>query len=534
MAIKTKDSLQSRDKYFLGFIFGLAIIVYGIFIYRTVFSVNGETYFTLVDDAMISMRYAKNLANGYGFVWNIGEPPIQGFTNMGWTFYMALLHFLPISASKISLLVMATSGVLLLGIAFLVFKISKIIDPLMNNAPYIAATVTAFYYPLVFWSLRGMEVGIITFLVYLSVLLAIDSSQTIGRQRFLLLGLVMLLALVVRFDAILQVTLVLMFVLFSNRPRLKSHQISPILFLYIGGIIAICLFQYLYFGSIFPNSYYLKVVGVSLQERLTVGIQVFIKYALKDFLLLLLTIIVGLFFYRDLRNKESFLLLALFFIQCAYSLYVGGDYAEPLKAPQVNAANRFIAQGMPSLIILFSIVIDRFLHKLRSRSGFLSRQINGISKLLIIGVSIGTLLVMSGIPWFAWINHNAPLLDADIWRTKLGVHIMKGTADDATIAAHAAGQISYYSNRRTLDLLGKSDPIVAHGPPSTSFRPGHNKWNYEYSIMTLKPDLIADEWGELKIFLSNQPEYYRLENGIWVRKDSTLLNIDELAKDYRK
>jgi hypothetical protein len=39
-------------------------------IYRTSFVVEGERYFSLFDDAMISRRYASHLAGGHGLVWN--------------------------------------------------------------------------------------------------------------------------------------------------------------------------------------------------------------------------------------------------------------------------------------------------------------------------------------------------------------------------------------------------------------------------------------------------------------------------------
>ena len=42
--------------------------------------------------------------------------------------------------------------------------------------------------------------------------------------------------------------------------------------------------------------------------------------------------------YKDFRRPETLLLAALFAGQCAYSVWVGGDYAEV----EVNAANRFI------------------------------------------------------------------------------------------------------------------------------------------------------------------------------------------------
>ncbi len=71
------------------------------------------------------------------------------------------------------------------------------------------------------------------------------------------------------------------------------------------------------------------------------------------------------------------------------------------------------------------------------------------------------------------------------------------------------------------------------GLPVTSFRPGHNKWNYEYSIMILQPDLVADEWGQLSIFLEDKHDYYRLKNGVWVRKNNTKVNVQGLGQTYR-
>jgi hypothetical protein len=80
-----------------------ALAVYGAaFIVRTSFVVDGIRYFSLQDDGMVSMRYAKNLAAGYGLVWNPGGPRVQGYTNPLWVGLMAAVHILPIPASKIS------------------------------------------------------------------------------------------------------------------------------------------------------------------------------------------------------------------------------------------------------------------------------------------------------------------------------------------------------------------------------------------------------------------------------------------------
>jgi hypothetical protein len=104
------------------------------------------------------------------------------------------------------------------------------------------------------------------------------------------------------------------------------------------------------------------------------------------------------------------------------------------------------------------------------------------------------LLIISGEPWFNYTFDNAPLLKADIRRVKLGLYIAENTSPEAVIAVHAAGQVPYYSERTTIDLLGLNDPAIAKGPGHGEFYPGHNKWNYEYSIGQFQPDLVADNF----------------------------------------
>ena len=82
-------------------------------ILRGQFLVDGQSFFSLFDDALISMRYARNLVEGHGLVWNPGGPPVEGYTNLLWTLWMAVLHLPGPPESKISLLV-RLSGALLL------------------------------------------------------------------------------------------------------------------------------------------------------------------------------------------------------------------------------------------------------------------------------------------------------------------------------------------------------------------------------------------------------------------------------------
>lgn len=45
---------------------------------------------TLVDDAYISARYSELFAHGHGVVYNAGEPPVEGVTNLAWTLLVGL------------------------------------------------------------------------------------------------------------------------------------------------------------------------------------------------------------------------------------------------------------------------------------------------------------------------------------------------------------------------------------------------------------------------------------------------------------
>jgi hypothetical protein len=40
------------------------------------------------------------------------------------------------------------------------------------------------------------------------------------------------------------------------------------------------------------------------------------------------------------------------------------------------------------------------------------------------------------------------------------------------------------------DLLGKNDTRIARSAPHGDFFPGHNKWDYDYSIGEVRPDVI--------------------------------------------
>src|SRR4051794_19975803 len=66
------------------------------FIYRSPFEVEGWRYFSLFDDAMISMAYARNLVEGHGLNWARQGAPFEGFTSPLWLLLMVPVNALPV------------------------------------------------------------------------------------------------------------------------------------------------------------------------------------------------------------------------------------------------------------------------------------------------------------------------------------------------------------------------------------------------------------------------------------------------------
>ncbi len=520
MTLRADRGLQLRSVALPGILVGAAAL-YAVFIARTAFRVAGITYFTLVDDAMVSMRYAQHLAQGFGLVWNVGHPPVEGFTNPAWMLIMSLLHLLPIPAARVSLAVMVVAALLLLTNVVVVHRIASLLRPELAATPLLAAGLAAFYFPAVYWSLRGMEVGLLTLLVDAALLLVLLKSKP-GRRDAVVLGLLLSLAVLTRLDGLLQVLIILGYLTVSRAQR--SNLFIPLMFVLLT-LAIILVFQRLYFGDFLPNTYYQKMAGTALWPRIRNGVLVFYQHALWDTALPAVVSLAALLIYRDFRRPQTLLLAALFTIQCVYSVWVGGDYAEP----EVNAANRFITQGMPALIILVSLSLDRLLQDARLRLAGRPGLQAGLAAVL----SLVVLAVMSGRPWVAWLHDNAPLLDADQRRARLGLVIARNSSPQAVIAVHAAGQIPYYSDRTMVDLLGLNDPVVAKGPVTGAFYPGHDKWNYGYSILQLRPDLVADNWIRLSAFMKDQPEYVRLDNGMYLRRDTKLIDVPGLLAATR-
>ena len=506
---------------------GLTLLLIGaftcysaLFILRASLVVDGVRYFTLFDDAMISMRYARNLAEGYGLVWNPGEPPVEGYTNFLWTVYMAAWHMLPISSAKAALPIQITGLIFLISALWMVYRITERLSN--NNYRVVGSAVllTASYQTITYWGLKGMETSILGFLmlVYVWRALQILEQHSFDPLLWVLLGL----GLLIRPDMLIPYMGILLYlVLAVPQHRRKNIIVALLILVLIQGVLT--AFRLAYYDAWLPNTYYLKMTGISTAVRIARGWMVghdFIRG--MSYLLFCLTLC-----YCAIRRSDRRIMLLgyLFAIQFFYSIYVGGDAWEWWG----HLANRYLCIVMPLFLILLACAATTIL-------GWCARLLR--LRPVLHNVTLACLLLWSIITLHSGFGPGAIRqlvafskfqTEQDKNNVRLALKIREITDPDAVIAVGWAGAMGYFTRRTCIDLLGKNDAVIARRPSRAKtahdFDPGHHKYDWIYSLSRHAPDLVLDynpEWytPEEKAYFVGHYKTLRLSRGDSARFNS--------------
>jgi hypothetical protein len=443
---------------------------------------DGRLYFVLFDDAMISMRYAWNLAHGNGLVWNPGEY-VEGYTNLLMTLLMALAS--SIFEKRYAVLAIQLTGILFaFGTALFTLKIFHTFKASRAFAGYLLLAAILLYYPLNYWSLMGMETGMLAFLLSAGVLCSILYTEKSDNKYIWLMTLCFGLAFLTRNDSLLFAALA-----FTYLFRKLKHKNDQVRFLLTAGIVYILfvlgqtMFRFFYYGEIVPNTYTLKLTGMPLAERLKNGWG-FIQPFFKETSLVLLFAFIGSFL--NFSSKKLYL-FEIFLISVLYQIYVGGDPWDYW---------RIMAPTMPFLFILFFEGCMDIL-------GFIPKLSQSLASIVLLFV-----LIVTGVYFMdSRFLRQMSLLDlpydnrAAQKHINIAIAINELTDQGATIGVFWAGTIPYYTDRVAIDFLGKSDPYIAQLPPDLSGEmgwlgmnsvPGHNKYDLNYSIKQLLPTYVQE------------------------------------------
>ena len=429
-------------------------ILYACNLFTASLLIDGVRWFWLDDDQMISMRYARNLVDGHGLVWNPGER-VEGYTNFGWVMLMAAVHLLPLSDQLMPVAMRVVSAVICFGALFAAARLLERLAPrgLALTLPVLLILILSCT-DVMFWAVSGFETILVTALHLTVVLLAVSSCRLDAK-------LLVPLALIpiVRSDG-MHIWLgdaALIFWLSENR-----RQAAFFLLLSLAPFAAHLAFRLAYYGELLPNTYYLKVVG--LDSRWSRGFQYVGGFLTSYSVALILgaAVVVSLW-RRDVRTRSFVTSLAPPLI---YAAYVGGDFMGPF---------RLFAHAMPE-VFLWAVVGAVYLVKTpAARAAWLAVPV----------VIIALPRIADPLDRIVFMSRNGDPYEAVVAAAVL----KKNASPDATVAVIGAGILPYYTHLKSIDLLGKNDPHIARLPPRAGAVVGHGKIDPAYSFAQ-RPDYV--------------------------------------------
>jgi len=449
------------------FVFG-SILIY--LVLKTSNEIAGTRYFVLPDDGMISMRFARNLASGLGLVWNPGER-VQGFTNPAWTLMMGVVHWIGVPGRLASLpMQLASAAIDLLTAVYLWWRVSERTGPdwgIGAAAAYLASSCA------ICWAISGWETSAIT----LGWAIALDpvleeSPRPIDVWRSLIAaGLTVLF----RPDAgLLLGALAVYWALTTSR----NERWSVIAAVMVAAVPALALgiFQRGYYGSWIPNTATLKrSAGIlSVGPGIEYVLMSIFRYPFNA-----AVIAGGIFGASRLRRPAAALLAALAGTYLIYVVSVGGDHF---------AHARFLLPILPTATVLAADALSRIRIGSDTRRKFLIRAA-AVAVIGLVVLDFGDEALVD-VPSQKNLNRYA-------LNTALALRDLSA-GKNPTVGIFLAGTIPYFNpSIRFHDMLGKNDLYIARTRAHCG-EPGHNRWDYDYSLDHVKPDLIITSYPLLK------------------------------------
>ncbi|UCG32501.1 MAG: hypothetical protein JSU68_12645 [Phycisphaerales bacterium] len=495
-------------------VLALVYLLYAAFyIHNSSFVVEGQRYYCLFDDAMISMRYAHNWVDGHGLVWNPGER-VEGYSNFLWTAVMAGVHLLPLEDRLFSLAVQVLCAGLGVMYVWGTYRLGRALR-LERAVCAGGAVLTALYFPLTTWTLQGMETGLLTAVV---VWAAAAGAAAWRRNRVsLAAGILFGAAMLTRPDGLVVVGAVC--VLFAWRMRRAWSASLGTLAIALALEGAYWLWRWRYYGDFWPNTFYLKL-GLPLGFRLGVLGLDYVSSTL--YRLGVVFISAAVLTLVALRGRARWDLIGVFGVCLAYLVWVGGD-----PWPY----DRFICPGMPFAALGAVHGVCYLVRKLVAAGPRAGRE-------RYAGITLACSVLLAGSVNYVQIREWVGAIPYSWHANQANVHVARAllthTTPEARVATFWAGAIPYFSHRRAIDILGKSDPHIAREVEpalSRDFPPGHGKFDLPYSLLTLRadvvdmpggriwPDLTQETWfrQEFRPYIARVGD---LDVRVFVRKDS--------------
>lgn len=479
---------------------------------------HASVYRFLCDDAFISFRYARNLADGFGLVFNPGFERVEGYTNFLWVLLLAAGDLLGIAPEHA-----ATP----LSLALTVVLWALVWRAAARLADDDASAWTVALAPLLLgatrsvavWATSGLETRLYEVLVVAGTLRVVAEVE---RPRSRPYGALLLaLATLTRPDGLLVSACVLSLgAWFAFRRRTATIAgVAAQASVFWAVVGAHFLWRHGYYGEWLPNTYYAKVGGRAWWDM---GLAYLGAFALEYGLWLVLPVaLVGsVALWRRGRGHVPLLFAAAVVPHAIYVASIGGDHFEyrPLDAyfPFLfllagEGLRRLPLRAAWTLALLF--VLSWL--PTRSHVEFVKDYWPGFpgqrpdhpvaGKFLEPFTPLGRLhrdLLRETTSRFVGIRQEehrmflATVEDQGRYlRSIVDAGLLPG---DTHIATSCVGAIPYRSDLRTLDKLGLTDKVVARSKPSEWRILAHDK----HATLDYARSIGVDLWPEDPVHLA--------------------------------
>lgn len=434
------------------------------------------------DDAYISYRYAYNLSEGFGLVWNRGEH-VEGYSNLLWVMMLAGAHRAGADIVLTGRWLGFAAGVAALALTYALAR--RLLDGDSGRiAGFVAVVLLAASPPFGVWTSAGLEVPLFALLTLGAALLHLREQRD---GSFGLSGAAWGLASMTRPEGplLFAVSAAAKLIEAGWRAREGRERRLRTLAVSLAWLLAwVALFaatwgiyfgwRYAFYDHLFPNTYYAKVgTGVDQYDR---GLQYFAEFARQDAAWLLLLAPVAAVATR-MRSGAAWYIAALLAAWFGYVVYVGGDSLVWF---------RFFAPVQPlawALVAASGVALLRLAHAERGSD---ARALALVAAVIVGGLM--AFLLQSGTSDFArgFTGEREAVAD----RKAMGSWLRDAMPDDTVIATVPVGALAYESRLTTIDMLGINDEHIAHRDLAIgSFSAGHEKYDSKY-VLGRSPDII--------------------------------------------
>ncbi len=407
----------------------------------------------IFDDAFITYRYARNLANGYGITWNPNEAPVEGYTNFLLVVFLA--PFIKFGADPL-LVTRLISLLSAAGMCFLLYQVARKSWGATNHSAWLIAITFLLITNTDFLIALGLETVIYTAVLFWSFHLGARHLQTHDPSSAYLFGLAAFAAFLLRPEAVFIVAAFLVMTGIANWQ--KGFNLKALL--WTGFPVGISFFlptliyliwKYLYFGTILPNPFYLKASTSQLYSPLGVNSlgEFFTNYSLLIALALLS------FLVANGNSQPGRWLAGLFSLSCLI-FYVRVDTL-------MDKGGRFLYPVTIFLVYLAIPLLVRLYHYLLSQTWQWTWKVP-LAMVAFLLVFNPQALPQTIVDFNTWLQNGegrnqSPLMQREY---KAALALSKyPKIKQLRIAFGDAGVIPYFSEALSLDEVGLNDRFIA-------------------------------------------------------------------------